>query len=288
MPLTAEHLGVPSQATRQEIDARWLMAFAAGIGDLQPCYMDTCRDGGIISHPVFAAAIEWEPILSQVHEPGFPGALSFEERARGVHSAQDLHIRRLVRPGDVLTTQMTKIGVFRARPGAFQVTKLTTWDEVGEEVFTTYMQNLFRGVDLQGDEIWVERPPNPPEFASLEEPHHSIPIDVKEEQAHVYAECARIWAPIHTDRTVALSAGLPELILHGTCTLALAVSEIINKILKDPTRVTRLGCQFSAMVLMPSRIHLNVRARTDSSLAFEVLTEEGKPALKGGFLCWKN
>ena len=42
--------------------------------------------------------------------------------------------------------------------------------------------------------------------------------------AHVYTEGARIWNPIHTDAAVAARAGLPGIILHGTATLALAVS----------------------------------------------------------------
>ena len=46
--------------------------------------------------------------------------------------------------------------------------------------------------------------------------------------AHVYSECARIWNPIHTDKKVARQAGLPDILLHGTASLALSVSAILR------------------------------------------------------------
>ena len=40
-----------------EVDARWTMAYAAALGDVMPCYMDTV--GGVIAHPLFPVCIEW-------------------------------------------------------------------------------------------------------------------------------------------------------------------------------------------------------------------------------------
>ena len=40
-----------------EVDARWTMAYAAALGDVMPCYMDTV--GGVIAHPMFPVCIEW-------------------------------------------------------------------------------------------------------------------------------------------------------------------------------------------------------------------------------------
>ena len=33
------------------VDARSITAFAAGVGDVNECYMDDARDGGLIGHP---------------------------------------------------------------------------------------------------------------------------------------------------------------------------------------------------------------------------------------------
>jgi acyl dehydratase len=105
--------------------------------------------------------------------------------------------------------------------------------------------------------------------------------------AHIYTECARILNPIHTDASLARAAGLPEIILHGTATLALAVSRIVESFAsKDPARIERVAGRFGAMVMMPSTVTVRVLARNDSAqgtaVFFEVLSGEGRLAIRDG------
>src|SRR5262249_13615929 len=134
------------------------------------------------------------------------------------------------------------------------------------------------------------RPPTgaPPEGARAEAaPTWSASLLVGAGLAHVYTECARIWNPIHTDRAVALGAGLPDIILHGTATLALAVSEVLRR---EPAgtarRVRRIACRFTGMVRVPSTITVEGLGETtgsaDRAIAFQVLTESGGPAVSMG------
>ncbi len=114
-------------------------------------------------------------------------------------------------------------------------------------------------------------------------------MDVSELAAHVYTECARIFNPIHTDVAVALAAGLPGPILHGTATLAIAVSTVVARAVGgDPTAVRRLGCRFGAMVPMPDRIGVRVGEATDadhgSVVAFEVRNGTGELAVSDGWV----
>ena len=113
------------------------------------------------------------------------------------------------------------------------------------------------------------------------------PLPVAATAAHVYTECARIWNPIHTDRAVALAAGLPDIILHGTATMALAVSALVGELADgDPRRVTRLGGRFAAMVLMPSVLTLIVHYSEGGEASFTALNEQGEPAISNGFFCY--
>ena len=288
MPLSATEVGKRRPPFTQDVDARWLMSYAAGLGDALDCYLDTCREGGIVAHPAFPVAVEWKPILAQRHAADFPGAMTFPELARGVHSAHDLHLHRPIVPGDRLTTEVEQAGAFATRAGAVAVTRLETRDATGEPVSTTYMQNLYRGVALEGDPAWSVTPPPLPDFSAADAVAYRMPIRVRAEEAHVYTECARIWAPIHTDRAVALAAGLPDIILHGTCTLALAVSRVIERFVGDPRRVTRLGCRFTGMVRMPSTVMLHVDREADDGVSFEARNEDGRPALQAGYVCWTH
>ncbi len=41
MPLNAAIVGASAEPVVHAIDARWLMAYAAGLGETLPCYLDT-------------------------------------------------------------------------------------------------------------------------------------------------------------------------------------------------------------------------------------------------------
>jgi acyl dehydratase len=282
MPLNTEILGAATAPLQHCVDARWLMAYAAGLGDLNPRYMDT-QDQAVIGHPVFPVCLEW-PVILNTRDMAGAQSLTAAESARGVHAAHDLHIYRPVRDGDKLNTQATMIGVHPIKPGAAYTMRLDTTDGTGELVARTYQLGIYRGVEIVGAAGATEQAPELPRLAQLDDPD-TFSIFVPAGSAHTYTECARIWNPIHTDRAVALSAGLPDIILHGTATLALAVSKIVDFYADgDATRVSRLGGRFSAMVLMPSTITLQAR-RVDDVVSFQVLTDKAQPAISSGFVC---
>ena len=282
MPLNSNTVGGSTQPLHHDVDARWLMAYAAGIGDLNPAYMDTAANT-VIAHPVFPVCVEW-PVILNVREIAGSESMSREESARGVHAAHDLHLYRPIQDGDQLATQATITEVRRIKPGAAYTMRLDTTDVAsGELVAQTYQLGIYRGVEVIGDDNRCEDAPAWPQAPDpAQAPGIEIPVPAG--AAHTYTECARIWNPIHTDRAVALSAGLPDIILHGTATLALAVSRIVEQFGDgDPTRVARLGGRFSAMVLMPSTI--SVQARQDgNTVSYQVLTEDGQVAISNGFV----
>jgi len=282
MPLNSNTVGGSTNPVEHSVDARWLMAYAAGIGDLNPAYMDTAA-GTVIAHPVFPVCVEW-PVILNIREIAGTQALTPEEAARGVHASHDLHLYRPIRAGDRLLTQATMTEVRRIRPGAVYTMRLDSTDAAtGELVARTYQQGIYRGVEVAGDDNRGEPAPTWPAAADLREAPVTE-IAVAAEAAHTYTECARIWNPIHTDRAVALAAGLPDIILHGTATLALAVSRIVDQFAGgDPANVARLGGRFSAMVLMPSTITLQAQQNANT-IAYRVLTETRETAISDGFV----
>ena len=213
MPLDARMVGASTRSFTHDVDARWIMAYAAGLEDLNPAYMDTTR-GPVTAHPVFPVCLEWPVILASRELPGYE-SVTPEESGRGVHAAHDLHIYRPIRDGERLTTTATVISLAAIKPGAAQMTRLDTVDASGELVCRTFQLGISRGVAVSGEAAPTETPPEIPQ-PSREGPEGSFPIPVAAGAAHVYTECARIFNPIHTDRAVALGAGLPDIILHGS------------------------------------------------------------------------
>lgn len=287
MPLSTSVVGQQTAPIEHHVDARWIMAYAASLSDFNPRMMDTAKHAPVIAHPVFPVCVEWPAVLAAARVPGSELATA-DERARGVHAAHDLHIHRPIVDGDVLKTTAKVAGLEVRKPGAVQMTLLETRDAAGKLVTTTWQTGITRGVDISGEPRWVAQPPALPTEDGTEPCNIEVAMTVPQGMAHIYTECAHIWNPIHSDRAVALSAGLPDIILHGTATLALAVSGIVNKCLDgDIARVTRLGGRFSAMVPLPDRLQLEIHRRGGDGVRFRVRNGAGQEAISQGFLCWR-
>lgn len=113
-------------------------------------------------------------------------------------------------------------------------------------------------------------------------------IPISRELPHVYTECADIWNPIHTERAVALAAGLPDIVLHGTCTWALAVREIVADLLGgDPEGLERFSGRFTGMIFPGSDIIVRYAA-TDTGARYEVIAADGSIAISDGRALFRN
>ena len=218
------------------------MAYSAALGETDRRYFDTAA--GVFAHPMFPVCYEW-PVSQPIRQiPELRDLLP-----RLVHAEHDLRLHRLPREGDRLKTSASIVGVQKRKPGAFVVFRFETSDASGKKVSTSDFGALYRGVDVDGPDrgAAIELPPAAASLQAIGQ------IDVSANLAHVYTECARIFNPIHTDVAHARQAGLPDIILHGTATLALSVSRL--KI--DPSRVRRIRCRFTGMVFMPSRLEVH-------------------------------
>jgi acyl dehydratase len=263
-----------------DVDARWLMAYAAALGETGPEYFDTRRRDGLVGHPVFPVAYEW-PAAQALRTAAFPAAVA----DRAVHRSHDLRIHRPPRAGDRLATTATLRAVEPRSAGAHVLLDLVTADASGAPVTTTAYGVLYRGVGVAGG---GPRAPAGPAAPPAPPGDWSEPIAIAATLGHVYGECARIWNPIHTDRAVAGAAGLPGPILHGTATLALAVSAVLRHLGAPAARVRRVAGRFGAMVLLPSTITVRGRdARPGPAgltVSFDTLAEDGRPAIRDGQL----
>jgi len=267
-------LGATAGPLEQSVDARWLMAYAAGLGETDPRYYETRFPAGPLAHLLFPVCYEW-PLAVDLRARVIGEAIA----PLGVHATHDLLLHRPPRAGDRLTTTARVVGVERRRAGALVSVRFDTVDAAGAPVSTTHYGSLYRGVSLDGEETRAPRdePPDPGGVRWEDR------VDVPATAAHVYTECARIWNPIHTDAAVAQAAGLPRPILHGTATLGLAVSRVVARDLGgDPTAVRRVRARFSGMVAPPSVVVVRGRGAGGSRILFEALDGDGRPVLDGG------
>jgi acyl dehydratase len=257
------------------VDARWLMAYAAALGETDPRYYDTAAPGGPLAHPLFPVCYEW-PVAIALRAKAIDPALA----PLGVHALHNLILHRAPRAGDSLRTSARVTSVQRRRSGTLVVTRYTTMDRTGVLVSTTDYGSVYRGVDLCGDDVG---PPVGAPAVDGGEIRWEETVAVSAQAAHVYTEGARIYNPIHTDIAVARAAGLPGLLLHGTATLALAVSRVVARDLGgDPARVRGVTARFTGMVTMPSTFRVRGRGRSGDRLPFDAVAAGGAAVLSDG------
>ena len=284
--IPAAAVGITVGPREHEIDARWLMAYAAALGEGAPEYFDTSRPDGILAHPLFPVCYEW-PLALDVRAKALPDDVA----VRGVHATHRLILHRPPRAGDRLSTTATVAALERRTPGAYLVLRMETVDAAGRPVSTTEYGSLYLGVECDAPHPAPlpkgerERGTRSPQGRGPGEGWWSVDVRIAATLAHVYTECARIWNPIHTDRAVALGAGLPDIILHGTATLALAISQVLRQQPRGATTPVRaVTARFGAMVRMPSRIVVRGQAPRPSTagavVGFEALAEDGHPAVR--------
>ena len=282
-PVSTDTVGLRTVARSFELTPRRIMAFAAGVGDVNPAYFDDTRPEGLVGHPGLIFSLQW----NARHTPDL--RVSLENVRRGVHAWVDARFERALRCGDVITCQGELISVRQVRSGVLSTQRYAMRDSFGKLVVEFDSGGIVRGAVTSGpDRELVSSPPLPEAGDLPDKPIWSAEIPIRPDAAHVYTECADIWNPIHTERSVALAAGLPDIILHGTATLTLAMRELIDRCLgADPARLVRIAGQFRAMVLMGTSVSVRcleerITLEGAHELFFDVLNHEGESAIARG------
>ena len=293
MPCDSHIVGKSLGPFTYDVDPFWTMAYAAGIGDSNPRYLDSMGTGQLIAHPVFpvclATRARWQM------EPMFlEHGLTPGESIRSVHLTQDMILHRAIKPPEKLSVIATIVALQRRRSGTYLLTKYDISDATGAPVSTVNWGRLWRDVDMTGPERPSEA--QVPSCASAEGgPRNTFHISIAPTAAIVYTACARAdnQVSFHTDTAAANRSGLRAPLLMGVATLAMSVSRIIeSEAGGDPERIARVCCRFGAMVFMPNELTLEVRAREHHDdgdrVSFELLTSDGGRAIRDGVVVLRS
>jgi MaoC dehydratase-like protein len=256
-------VGHEIEPDEQTVDARWLMAYNAALGELSA-----------EPHPLFPVCYEW-PATRRLRERAGLAPLD----ARLVHAQHDLTIHRAP-AAEKLRVSGKVVAAIQRRPGVLVVFRFTTHGQAGDRVTTTDFSALYRDVKLDGGDRSIAPVEDPPGNNSALAALGQIPVAAT--AAHVYTECARIFNPIHTDVDYARAAGLPDIILHGTATLALSVSKLQDAFGRNRS-MRRVRCRFAGMVTMPNTLTVHA-SRDGDDIAFETRNAAGQAVVERGWV----
>ena len=234
MALALDKLGTRYEARTATIDVDRARAYAAAINDPNPEYAS-----GRYAPPVFAVVPTWDAMMVALHDV-VPAA----DQLAMLHAEQDMHFHRPLVPGQALVTWAEAYGLRTSRMGTRFTMRVVSHDDAGALVVEQFATMLIRGAGDVAD-------------AGQAPPGHAFPAPARDarvaevvatidpDQAVRYAAASGDANPIHVDDEAAKAVGLPGVILHGMCTMALCGRAVIDAVAGgDPTALRRLAVRF--------------------------------------------
>jgi acyl dehydratase len=263
------------------------MNYAAAIFDSNPLFFDDEQDGGVLVHPMFSVAVTW-PIVEQLSQHLDTADIPLEVLVTQVHYTEHLIFHHQIRPDGKLTVKGRIVAILPHRAGTHIVVRFQAFDQAQELVFTEFNGAMLRGVHCGGAGQKAENYPVIPESRDALQRRWEKTITIDPLLPFIYDGCTNIVFPIHTSKKFARQVGLPDIILQGTATLALAVRELIQREAEgQPLRLKEIYCRFSGMVLPGSNITLQVyealAGQNSGRSYFDVLNQKGEKVLSHGY-----
>jgi acyl dehydratase len=201
-----------------------------------------------------------------------------------VHGAEEHVLHAPIRPGDVLSMAPVLESIEQKETGETFTVKVTEAREDGEVVAEVRGTMFIRGTGSRRAAV---------ASAGSEAPGGEIVYEeatkVDDDQTYRYAEASGDRNPIHLDAETAKLAGLPGIILHGMCTMAIATKGAVNGLAGgDPVRIARVGARFSRPVLpgqeLTTRFWEESSAGTETTYGFETYAGRGRAVIKNGIV----
>jgi acyl dehydratase len=229
-----------SDDQRFEVTRERMIAYAGATNDPIAAHRN-----GDVAPPVFAIV----PVFQAMLHPA-ADVMPVELIPRIVHGEQDFHFRRPIHPGDKLVSRAKMTGYEGLEKGTRSAVLVECRTEDGELVNEQYVTIFIRGFDA-GKAVGELSPSHKfDERHRGQAPLAKVVAHVDNDQTYRYADASGDPMPIHLDDDVARSVGLPGIIAHGLCTMAMASWAVLTEVGESDTpRLTRFAARFAKMVL---------------------------------------
>jgi acyl dehydratase len=234
MPLNKELIGKRYESQTYEVTADAIEKYARATNDLNERYL--AGDEAVAS-PIFPIVPSFQFMMQAGMDPELQADL-----LRLVHGEEEHILRGPIRPGDKLTATPVIESIETKETGETFTVKVELENQSGDNVATVRSTSFIRG---SGSGAKSGGPGQPEQREVV----HEESVKVDDDQTFRYAEASGDQNPIHQDENIAKMAGLPGIILHGMCTMAMATKGAVDGLAGgDPTRVRRVKVRFSKPV----------------------------------------
>ncbi len=280
MALPVEKLGTTYDELTETIEPDRARAYAAATNDDNPAY-----ESGKYAPPVFAVVPTWAAMGLAVGDV-VPG----DAMMMIVHGEQDMWFHKPLVPGMTIKTSAEAYSIRVGGSGTRYTIKVSSKDASdGSLVLEEYVTMFIRGMS-DGESGGPDKPDHTFPEAAKEKKVGEFTVHVDDDQTYRYKEASGDMMPIHVDDNFAKSVGLPGIIAHGLCTMAMTSQAVIKTVADgDPSRVKRLAVRFAKNVFPGNDVITTIYDAGDApdgsgrkAFAFEA-TSEGNVVISNGW-----
>ncbi len=260
MALDPAKLGTVYDALTEEIDGDRAKAYAAATNDDNPAYTS-----GKYAPPVFAVVPAWAAMGVAVGD-----VVPSEALMMVVHGEQDMHFSSPLLPGTKLSTAAEAYSIRVGSSGTrFTVRTRSTDANTGDPIVEQYITLFLRGLS-DGESAGPDKPGHDFPEAARSNLVGELSVHVDDDQTFRYRDASGDMMPIHVDENFAKQVGLPGIIAHGLCTMAMTSQAAIKLAADgDPSRLKRLAVRFAKNVFPGNDVVTTVYKAADGIYPYE-------------------
>ena len=239
MALAVEKLGNTYGERVVAVDPARAIAYAAATNDDNPAYLS-----GALAPPVFGVVPTWEAMSAALTD-----VVPVEAFPMIVHGEHDMHFHRPLVPGTALCTTAEAFSIRVGRSGTRYTMRVrSTAGDEREPLLEQYCTMFIRGMS-DGVASGPDKPDHAFPRQARSQPAGTFVVHVDDDQTFRYREASGDDNAIHVDDAVARAVGLPGIIVHGLCTMAMTSQAVVKTVTGgDPARLRRLAVRFSRPV----------------------------------------
>lgn len=224
-----------------------------------------------VASPIFPIVPAFQFLMEAGMDPELQADL-----LRLVHGEEEHVLFAAIKPGDKLTVKPVIESIEQKETGETFTVKIDVTNQDGKQVAAVRATSFIRGSGSGTKKA-----------STAEQPDREIVYEettkVDEDQTYRYAEASGDTNPIHVDENIAKMAGLPGIINHGMCTMAIATKGAVDGLAGgDPTRIKRVAVRFSKPVFPGQELTTRFWKESDGVFGFETYNPDGDAVIKNG------
>ena len=271
MGLNTDLVGKEYEAQTYEVTADAIERYARATTDHNDRYF--AGDDSVAS-PIFPIVSAFQFLAQAGMDPELQADL-----LRLVHGEEEHILFKPIGPGDTLTVKPVIESIEQKETGETFTVKVDVTNQSGEDVALIRATSFIRGSGTG------KKKPADGGVQTDREIVYEEATKVDEDQTVRYAEASGDQNPIHVDESIARMAGLPGIINHGMCTMAIATKGAVDGLAGgDPTRVKRVSVRFSKPVFPGQELTTKFWKESEGVYGFETYNPDGAAVIKNGLV----